>query len=255
MHARLFPKKNIFKYGGYYTALDLSHLNNCALPVNRRGLVAFHTSDHGAKNAHELQNQIRAKLHEFGISVKGKTLLISMPRIFGYVFNPVSFYLCFDEDEKLRAYVAQVNNTFGEEHFYVCAKSDQSEIDPGDVIEGQKFFHVSPFLAREGRYEFRVQYDEQKAGFWIDYFDAQGRKKLITALTGDCQNMTRENIRRVNFKYPLTTVKTIVLIHWQAIKLWLKKIRFYSKPQPIDPNVTGTIPPAARRQSKEGMNK
>ena len=254
MHARLFPRENKFHYGGYYLALDLAKLDTCDIAINRRGFIAFHTADHGADDADGLTKMVREKLQAFNIDLQGRIVLVCMPRIGGYVFNPVSFFLCFDADDQLRAYICQVHNTFGEEHFYVCHKDDHGIISKQDVLVGQKHFHVSPFLERAGHYKFRVSYTDQKAGFWIDFYDDENRKKLITSLTGKTMPLSRQTARWMNIKYPLITLKTIGLIHWQALKIWLKKTPYISKPDQKSMRASGTNKNTVRMKPKEGKN-
>lgn len=105
------------------------------------------------------------------ISVNGEIVLVTLPRVFGYVFNPVSFWFCLDEKQNLRAVICEVNNTFGETHTYICAHKDERPIAPEDILEGKKVFHVSPFMEREGHYRFRFYYNEDKMHTRIDYYD------------------------------------------------------------------------------------
>ena len=161
-----------------------------------------------------------------------------MPRVFGYVFNPVSFWYCFDSSEKLRAVICEVNNTFGETHSYICAHNDQAEIGKDDILEGQKVFYVSPFLEREGHYKFRFSLPNSKMGAWIDFYDDEGRKKLVTALSGNFEDLSLQSCRRAFWIYPLVTLKSISLIHWQALKLLFKRAKYVPKPLQKDMKVT-----------------
>jgi len=251
MHARLFPKVNRFAYKGYYLALNLDEMDDCPIAVNRVSFLSFHTKDHKAENALALKENIKKTLAAFDIHLDGKIILVCMPRVAGYVFNPVSFFLCFDDQDQLHAYVAEVHNTFGERHFYVCAHKDGRVISDKDILKGQKVFHVSPFLEREGHYQFRISYAGDSAGFWIDYYDADGNKKLITSLLGKRKPMSKKTLMMAGFKYPFITLKTILLIHWQAAKLWFKKIKFIPNPPQSDPKVTGTMDDADRMKNDE----
>ena len=227
MHKRLFPKVNAFTYRIYYLALPLAQLSGLKLPM----MMSFKPKDHGAKDGSSIETWGRAILADYGLNEKIQHIkLITMPRILGYVFNPVSFWLCLDEKQQLRAVLAQVNNTFGETHSYLCAHDDHRVIEGDEWLEGEKLFHVSPFLQREGRYKFRIALQEEKLGIWIDFYDAQREKQLLTALTGTLEPLTQSALWRVFWTHPLVTFKTIFLIHWQAIKLVSKGIKYVPKP-------------------------
>ncbi len=239
-HKRLFPRENAFRYHGYYLSLPITDDLPGPLPVNKAGVFSFHTQDHGADNQANLLKKIRGYLDSYGVDAKGEILLVTMPRVLGYAFNPISLYLCYDRNSKLKAYICEVHNTFGEQHDYICFNNDYSEITGEDWLRAQKVFHVSPFMDREGHYEFRLLYQGGKFGLWIDYFDEQGRKKLVTSLVGKAQDLTRANLWKAALRYPFITLKTILLIHYQAVKLWIKKIGYRPKPHQAEPRNTGT---------------
>lgn len=227
MHKRLFPKVNQFTYGVYYLALPLSQLHNLTLPV----VTAFRPKDHGARDGSDLKGWIDAILAEKGIEADGERVLIAMPRVLGYGFNPVSFWLCLDRQNNLRAMLYEVNNTFGQTHSYLCSHADGRPIKGDDVLIAEKLFHVSPFLPRDGEYHFRVRYLPEKSfGVWIDYYAADGRKQLLTAMTGKLSRLTRGNMWRHFFLHPLVTLKVIALIHAHALKLFARGIRYIPLP-------------------------
>ena len=241
MHKRLFPKVNAFSYGLYYLVLPLSHLCNAPLPINRFGWLSFHHGDHGARQGDDLEGWARDILAQHHITrADGDITLITMPRVLGYVFNPVSFWLCHDRDGALRAVLCEVNNTFGETHTYLCAHPDQRPIQGDDVLTGDKVFHVSPFLPREGHYSFRFDVADEHCGLWINFHDAQGDIQLVTALNGQMRPMTAKALRKAMWRYPLITVKAIALIHWQALKLVAKGIQYIRKPQQKHETVSAT---------------
>jgi len=231
MHGRLIPRANNFRYGIYYVSLPLSHRGNMPLSYNRVGTLSFHDKDHGPCDGSDLESWARDILAGYGIDkADGEITLICMPRVLGYVFNPVSFWLCHDKAGEIRAVICEVHNTFGEHHSYLCAHSDQSPITKQDVLKGAKLFHVSPFLEREGEYSFRFDSAPGRFGVWIDYYNAQGQKQLVTSLIGEMEPMSKQTLARAFWRYPLVTLKSIALIHWQAIKLLAKGIRYISKP-------------------------
>ncbi|MDA0781540.1 MAG: DUF1365 domain-containing protein [Rickettsiales bacterium] len=244
MHKRLFPKVNGFTYGIYYIALPLEQLNekSTALPdisINKYAYLSFYEKDHGSREGTNLELWIRKILKEHNINEHIKEIqLVCMPRVFGYVFNPVSFWLCFDKNEKLIAVLCEVNNTFGETHSYLCYNKDMKEIKTDDIIKTKKLFHVSPFLKREGGYKFRFSLNGNKLGIWIDFYDSEGKKQLITSLIGTLEPLTKESLRKAFYKHPLVTLKTIFLIHWQAIKLIIKGIKYIPKPKQLKDRIS-----------------
>ncbi len=245
MHKRFFPKENSFNYNIYYLIIPLLALNNKSisdLKINKFGLVSFYEKDHGQKNGSNLYGWIIDILKEKNINIENlDILLVCMPRIMGYVFNPVSFYFCFDQNKKLKAVISQVNNTFKESHTYICIKNDYTDIKDIDIIEAQKVFHVSPFLKTEGKYQFRFNYKKNKIGIWIDYFNKEGKKELATSLTGNYENLTKINLIKAFFYYPLVTLKTIFLIHYQAIKLLYKRVKYIAKPRQKKDKITTSL--------------
>lgn len=241
MHKRLFPKDNTFVYGIYYLVLPLSGLHELSLPVNRFGLISFNDRDHGYRDGSSLEGWAHDILQQFSCQqADGEIVLVTMPRVLGYVFNPVSFWLCYDKQSRLRAVLCEVNNTFNETHTYFCAHTDFRPIQTSDTLKGKKVFHVSPFLPRDGEYSFRFNCLEGKASFHIDYFANDGRKQLITSLAGKLEKITPAMVRRAFWRYPLVSLKAIGLIHWQAIKLFFKKATFYRKPAQVKPRLSGT---------------
>ena len=231
MHARLFPKKNAFRYGIYYLSLPLSQMQELPIAHNRFAALSFYDRDHGPCNGDDLESWARQILKEHDITTaNGDITLMCMPRILGYVFNPVSFWICCDEQKRVRAVLCEVHNTFGERHTYICAHEDQQPITQIDVLTAQKIFHVSPFLEREGHYKFRFDIKDDQFSAWIDFYDAQKNKKLVTSLIGKHEPLNKKTTRKAFWTHPLVTFKAIALIHWQALKLLVKGIAYIPKP-------------------------
>mgnify|MGYP000140156168 CR=1 FL=1 len=234
MHRRLFPKENAFRYGIYYLALKLKDLPSSMgvfLGINRPGLVAFHNRDHGERDGSNLQEWAERILQAENLQAAAHDVtLVCMPRVFGYVFNPVSFWLCHDAHGSLRAVLCEVNNTFGERHTYLCVPDHGGSITENEWITAKKLFHVSPFLEREGHYRFRFAIQPEKMGFWIDYHDASGKKQLVTALTGGLTPLTPRSLHRAFWRYPAVCLVAVFRIHWQAARLVMRGIRYIPKP-------------------------
>lgn len=241
MHARLFPKQNKFRYGIYYLNLPLSKLNAMPISYNKFGNLSFYDRDHGTCDGSALEPWARKILSDYGIDkANGEITLVCLPRVLGYVFNPVSFWLCHDSDNKLCAVICEVHNTFGERHSYLCAHPDQRPISEKDILKGDKLFHVSPFLEREGHYTFRFDTRDNSFGAWIDFYDENGDKKIITSLIGQTQIMNKTCLRKAFWFYPLVTLKAIILIHWQALKIISKGIKYIPKPLQNNEKITAT---------------
>jgi hypothetical protein len=151
--------------------------------------------------------------------------------VLGCVFNPVSFWLCHDRDGRLRAVLCEASNTFWEHHNYLLAHSDQRPILPGERLTARKVFHVSPFCEVAGRYRFQFDLDRSACAMRIDYDDAHGRL-LATAVRGRGETLTTRSLVRAFLHYPWVTLGVILRIHWQALRLWLKGVPFFSKPLP-----------------------
>lgn len=236
MHRRLFPKENSFIYKLYYLALPLP------APTIRSSLVSFDPKDLGYKNGSDPEIFVKTILAQYGLEKKiSDIMLITMPSVLEYVFNPVSFYFCLDSNKEIRAVIAEVHNTFGEQHSYLCARADHSAITSTEWLEAKKVFHVSPFLERNGSYRFRFSLQENKLSIWIDYFDKEKRKQLVTSLRGSLHPLNKSSLNKVFWSYPLITLKTIVLIHWQALKLLSKNIRYIVKPKQHKKKVSAAL--------------
>lgn len=235
MHKRFFPKENSFSYGVYYLALPLP-----AAEIPGR-LASFYSKDVGKRDGGDPTPWVRGILSDYGLNEKTTDIiLITMPRVLGYIFNPVSFYLCLDGNKNLRAVLCEVHNTFGEQHSYLCAKSDHTPITADCWLEAEKVFHVSPFLQRSGDYKFRFDLKDESFGVWIDYYDIEKQKKLITSLIGKLTPLTPETLKKAFWRHPLVTLKAITLIHWQALRLWTGGVRYVPKPVQLQNNITAT---------------
>jgi uncharacterized protein len=234
-HARTRPRRNAFRYGVYYLRIALDELgkpaNSALFSIDRFNLFSLRNRDYHTA-ALNIADSVRAALDEFSLSeVDGEIQLITMPRILGFAFNPVSFWLCHDKAKNLRAVIATVSNTFGETHRYLCFQDDHRPIAANDWLEARKIFHVSPFLAVDGHYRFRFACNDEDVAIWINHHDPEGLI-LSTSLIGKARALTSGRLLFCFFRYPLVTLKVVALIHYQAVKLFLKGIRHYRKPEP-----------------------
>jgi DUF1365 family protein len=236
VHRRLRPRDNAFRYRVAYLCLDLGALDTASgrwLKLDRAGLVSFRRADHGGRDGRDLAAWLRGILDQHGLGkiCDGEVVLMTMPRMLGYVFNPVSFWFCRDRAGALRAVLCAVNNTFGERHCYLVHHDDRRPIEPDAWLDGRKVFHVSPFLPVEGDYRFRFRLDEKIAHVDVNYHDAQGLM-LATSVGGRREPLADRAVLRRFLGNPTMTMGVMVRIHWQALKLWQKRARFYRKPVP-----------------------
>lgn len=235
MHARLRPARNVFSYRVFFVRFPVSSpaaLRRTLLSVDRFNLFSIHLRDHGPRDGGPLEPWIRALLAREGIrQADGEIWLQCFPRVLGYVFNPVSFWLCMDRAGALRAVLCEVSNTFGETHNYLLAHADERPIEPGDTLVARKVFHVSPFCAVDGGYRFQFGIAPASTLMRIDHDDRDGRL-LLTSISGRGDALTTGGLLRAFVAFPALTFVIIGRIHWQALRLWWKGVPFFSKPVP-----------------------
>lgn len=233
MHRRLRPVDNRFVYPVFFLRVPLSQWAALARPglsVDRWNVFSLHRRDHGPRDGSALEPWMRALLAAHGLAAAdGEIVLQAFPRVLGYAFNPVSFWFCHDRAGRLRAVLAEVRNTFGERHNYLVAHPDGRAIGAEDWLEARKVFHVSPFCRVEGRYRFRFGGTPAHPCTRIDYDDADGAL-LVTSVAGRPQPLTGRALARAFFSQPLMTLAVVARIHWQALRLWRRRVPFIPKP-------------------------
>ena len=237
-HTRLRPARNAFAYPVFFVLLPMRALARdpgaLALPRNRAALLSFCDRDHGDGGPDSLR-WLEGLLRAQGVDgVDGEIWLQAFPRVLGYVFNPVSFWYCHRADGSLAAVVAEVNNTFGERHCYLLRpRPARGGIAWGEELQAAKAFHVSPFCRVEGGYRFRFLRAPGAGGerivARIDHDDARG-PLLLTSISGVLRPLTSASLARAFASHPLHAFGVIARIHWQALKLWLKRVPFVSRP-------------------------
>ena len=237
-HRRLRPALHGFAYRVFFIRLPLRAIGQGGFGSrwfsrNRFNLLSFHDADHG-DGKQPLTEWADAILKTHGIhDAGGEIWLQTFPRVLGYVFNPVSFWFCHAEDGALRAVLCAVTNTFGEKHCYLLDTGGAMAY--GVELQARKCFHVSPFFAIDGGYRFRFMRAQRGASeatvARIDYGDADGML-LKTSVSGQAHAVADATVLRAFFGYPLMTLGVLARIHWQALRLWLKRIPFFHKPQP-----------------------
>jgi DUF1365 family protein len=253
MHRRSRPSANAFTYPGFCLRLPLAELSS--LPAmgirrNRKGVVSFHDKDHGPRDGTSLETWMRDILRRENIVAAGPITLYAFPRMLGYVFNPVSFWVCHDVDGSPKAVLAEVNNTFGETHRYLLAHPEGRPLESGATLTARKVFHVSPFCTIAGHYAFRFHFATDRWLARIDYFDGDNDARgplLATSISGVARPLDSAATRSLAWRYRWFTLLVIARIHWQAAKLWTRRIPFVKKPPPPQTDLTrGEVVPRDR---------
>lgn len=231
-HGRRGSIKNIFRYRLDCILIPITkQIRSPAslLKINKFGLFSIHDKDHG--EGKPLQDFVKMIIRKYGFTdtCDGITYLLTQPRFLGYLFNPVSFWFLCSKDGNLRVVLAEVNNTKGERHIYICHHDDFAPIKKSDRIATQKIFYVSPFQEMSGKYEFRFKMDSEQIGAWIDY--QNGDEGVYTTLTGNIQSLTFLSALRSAITVPFGALRVITLIYWQALKLKLKGGQYRDAPK------------------------
>ncbi|MGO4736825.1 DUF1365 domain-containing protein [Bosea sp. 2KB_26] len=250
-HRRFRPRRHALAYRVYWMLLDLDELDDLATQLrffshNRFNLYAFRDSDYGDRSGRPLRAQVEDALAEGGIAWDGGAIrLLTMPRILGYAFNPLSTYFCYRRDGRLCATVYEVHNTFGEIHSYVApVGATASRLRQ----EARKAFHVSPFMGLSMRYAFQVSPPAARVSVAIDGDDDRGRL-IATALTGKRRELSDGAMLRLLASHPLLTLKVTAAIHWHALRLLAKRIPLW--PHPAPPARPLSLGDALPRHAKE----
>ncbi|SHN40012.1 hypothetical protein SAMN05192549_110114 [Duganella sacchari] len=234
MHARLRPVLHRFVYPVFYVRLNLAQLERCQsrwFGIDRRRPLSLRTRDYGPRDGSSLEHWMRALLAEHDIAANGEIWLQTFPRVLGHAFNPVSFWHCHDRQGRLRAVLAEVNNTFGETHRYLLQVSSEG------AATCIKQMHVSPFCQPTGHYHFRFHLTGAQPRTSLDYHDDDGLL-IRTTLSGRAEPMRDSALAAALLRYPLLGLGIVFRIHWQALRLWLKKVPFFRKPPRSATNIT-----------------
>ena len=240
IHKRFKPKEHFFKYKVFSLFLDLSELNELDdklnfFSLNKFNLISFHEVDHGNRDGSSLLDWVKNNLSNNNVSTNNiKVKLLCYPRILGYVFNPLSVFFVYDQNENLISILYEVKNTFGEQHTYFFKVENQNKLIQNNC---SKKFHVSPFIEMNCNYFFKILNPAQKLSVIIDQYDQKG-KILFASQDGERSDLTSKNLMKSYLKHPLMTFKIISAIHFEAFKLWMKGIKFIKKKFKIKNNLT-----------------
>lgn len=230
-HGRKGEIDNAFRYSVDYVLLDAEAKISAPMLFarNRAGALSLRDQDHGGEpGAGRGATWVRQVIGN-AFTVR-RVELLAQPRVLGHVFNPVSFWLIYDDADDLRSVIAEVSNTYGDRHSYLCQRADSGPITREDTLRSTKVFHVSPFQPVKGEYTFRFDITDERIGIWIDY--TAGNGGLLATLTGKRAVMTNRGILAAMLRRPFGSRRVLGLIHWQALKLWWKGATFQSRPTP-----------------------
>jgi DUF1365 family protein len=240
-HRRAGPRVYEFEHDVFYFALDLAELYDVIgrlrlVSRNSRNVVAFHDADYLVVPSRDIDADIRAHLWSEGVDPEGwRVMLITSLRVLGYQFNPASFYLCRDAQGILQVVIVEVHNTFGERHLYTLRPEVEGDRFVGSM---EKAFFVSPFIGMEGRYTVHVRDDREGVRLAIN--ERHGEEQVLTAsLVLHRRRLTDRVLARMLVRHPVLSHRTMALILWHALRLWLRRTRFYRHGQVARPSGGG----------------
>ena len=230
-HYRFYPKIHNFKYRIFSLFINLEELEKIEnqtklFSINKFNLFSFFYKDHADT---PFENPLFWAKNIFAskglYSINDRIFILCYPRILGYVFNPLTTYFCIDINNNIKAIIYEVHNTFGDRHNYVTKYNNVNE-------KVDKVFHVSPFFKIEGEYEFNTKLNNKSLKIEIKYNKKDKTKLLNAIFYGEQSNFNDKNLLLCFFIYPLMTIKVIYSIHFQALLLWIKGIKFFNRPIP-----------------------
>lgn len=236
-HARRGGIKNVFTYGVDYVLIDPASTSGPLLfSRNRFNLTAVQDKNHGGPTGRGRgMAWAQDVLGRAGLPDTCHILLLTQPSFAGYIFNPVSFWLAVDGDD-LRAVIAEVNNPWGDRHSYLCHLPDFAPITPGRALRAEKLMHVSPFQDVAGEYQFNFDVTPDKIAIRIGF--RNGGDGVVATLTGTRKPLSNLSILGALIRRPAGALRTIVLIHWQALRLKLRGADYRSRPTPPEQEVS-----------------
>ena len=239
-HQRFKPKKHFFSYKTFSLLIDLSEINELEKKINffsynKFNILSFYNIDHGPRDGSSITKWAKKILNNAKININGgKVKLLCFPRFFGYVFNPLSIFYCYDKKSKLKAVLYEVKNTFNEQHTYIFRSKNSSNLI---LHKCKKKFYVSPFISMKTFYNFRLSKPKNNINIFIKQTDATG-PLLIARQVGKRIKLNSSNLFYQFLKHPFMSFKVIVAIHFEAFRLWVKGIKFVKRKKKIKNNLS-----------------
>ena len=232
MHQRTHPMQYKFKYSVLSVKLDIDEVDELAkshslLKFNRFGVFSFYSKDYGARTEQSWREWLESLLPEYGVKTFARAELVAFPRFLGFTFNPLAMWFVYDENEHCIAVIAEVSNTFGHWHHYVLTNQGQ----PIDSLESlaEKVFHVSPFIGMSCQYRFRIGLP--KSNYRIGIYQSENSQPMFVATqAAKSMELTNRTLFKAALLRPFNTLKVMTMIHWWALKIWLKGGKFHRTP-------------------------
>ena len=240
IHKRFKPKIHFFKYKVFSILIDISEINllDKTLKIfsyNKFNIISFYDEDHGPRDGTSVKEWVIKNLQDNQIDTQDiKIKLLCYPRIFGFVFNPLSIFFIYNKKSELISILYEVKNTFDEQHTYIFKNKENKNTIKHTC---KKKFHVSPFIEMNCTYFFKILKPGDKISVIIDQYDEEG-KLLYASQDGSRIELNNKNLFLSYLKHPLMTFKIIAAIHFEAFKLWIKGIKFIKKKLKIKNNIS-----------------
>ena len=238
-HRRFKPLRHYFSYKTFSILFDLTELEDLQKKIsifsfNKFNIFSFYNKDHGSRDGSDLTEWVKKNLKKYDLNYSiSKIKLLCFPRIFGYAFNPLSIFYCY-EGNILKAILYEVKNTFNEQHTYVFPVNDRAKII---TQQCKKKFYVSPFIEMNTFYNFRLTEPNENIRILIKQTD-KVEKVLVACQIGRKQSMSLKQLLINLFTYPMMTFKIMILIHYEALRLWKKGAIFKKKQNKIKNNIS-----------------
>ena len=239
IHKRFKPKEHYFKYNVFSLLIDLNELEEINKYIkffsyNKFNIISFYDKDHGDRDGSSIKLWVKKNLRNIGIMTEDISIkLLCYPRIFGYVFNPLSTYFIYNKHSKLISIFYEVKNTFGEQHTYIFKAQDEKTVQN----KCKKKFYVSPFIEMDCEYHFKTLNPREQLSVVINQNDKDG-KLLFASQDGISKDFNNKNLIFSYLTHPLMTFKIIGAIHYEAFKLWAKRIKLIAKKIKLKNNIT-----------------
>ena len=239
IHKRFKPKEHYFKYNVFSLLIDLNELEEINKYIkffsyNKFNIISFYDKDHGDRDGSSIKLWVKKNLRNIGIMTEDISIkLLCYPRIFGYVFNPLSTYFIYNKHSELISIFYEVKNTFGEQHTYIFKAHDEKTVQN----KCKKKFYVSPFIEMDCEYHFKTLNPREQLSVVINQNDKDG-KLLFASQDGISKDFNNKNLILSYLTHPLMTFKIIGAIHYEAFKLWAKRIKLITKKIKLKNNIT-----------------
>ena len=239
IHKRFKPKEHYFKYNVFSLLIDLNELEEINKYIkffsyNKFNIISFYDKDHGDRDGSSIKLWVKKNLRNIGIMTEDISIkLLCYPRIFGYVFNPLSTYFIYNKRSELISIFYEVKNTFGEQHTYIFKAQDEKTVQN----KCKKKFYVSPFIEMDCEYHFKTLNPREQLSVVINQNDKDG-KLLFASQDGISKDFNNKNLIFSYLTHPLMTFKIIGAIHYEAFKLWAKRIKLIAKKIKLKNNIT-----------------